>query len=111
MTIDPEQKIEATSRKLDRWQIATGFAAILAAFLGGLIVQAVIGLIPAGGGAGYDQTARANADAALKAAKNVEYNLAGDERRLQHLEDRFDRFERSIGVPIGKPIGVPQREK
>lgn len=112
MTLDPEQKIEQTSRKLDRWQIATGLAAITAAFLGGLIVQAVCGLIPVGAGAvGYDAKAREMTGDAVKQVSILKDVIAGDERRLQRVEDQVNRLERSIGVPIGQPIGVPQRSK
>lgn len=103
----PSQKIE---RKLDRTQVAMFVFGMVAAFFGGIFVEARGGLVSASSAATYDQTARNDATQALRKADEANEAVSILEKRVNNLQDEFRQHMRRIGVPSGAPTLVPQRE-
>lgn len=104
-----------TEQKLTRTQWALFLSAVLLAFTVGLIAQAVAGILPSGGGATYDQTARNDASQALREVDSLRDTVRRDEESFERLRrDLESHLRRPIGVPAGQPVGaavpVPQRE-
>lgn len=107
-----EKKLEQASRKLDRWQIATGVAWIVAALLGGMVLQAVFSPLPVASNAVYDETARNDAADAIKKATTANSAVSILETRVDRLSDTLHEHMRRSGYPSGVPDGaapIPKR--